>query len=328
MASHPPDIGITLSEPLAISITVPETLPINKEGRVAANDYIEERFEAAMQRRRDFIHQFEQDTGMELDATRRDSVLETEHPNALAKANHGAIKLLLEAWYERVGIQDAGWTRFNQKSTIRACRAIREILEKGDEELGIPIDALEDKEQWTTKMDSLKWWFFSLNQALDYIGAYGIGDKKFGSGVVRVEVMNYTSGGRCMYGSDHTASMVAWRESETRILPNHFPPMKPCGCYEFRLLMKTVANARGLPAPGDEGTIRLVADTLRRDWLVVNRDAHFDRTGWPTNGGGSRPAKLMLGEEEFEIKYYKEEDRERGISLVAIRIEGRFGELL
>jgi hypothetical protein len=135
---------------------LPEPVSIAREGSRLLDDFIEERFEYGMQKRRAFIKQFEQETGMELDATRRDSVAEVEHPNALAKANHGAIQLLLEAWYERLGHEIDGWHKYNDKSTPHACRTIREILEKGDEELGIPIEAFPDKEEWTTGMDGLK----------------------------------------------------------------------------------------------------------------------------------------------------------------------------
>ena len=319
----------TPTKPLSIGITVPElAVPINKEARKATNALIEERFEAAMQRRHEFIEQFEQDTGMPLDATRRDSAAGIMFPDSLAKAQHGAIQLLLEAWYEQIGIQDAGWTRYNEKTTPRACRMMRQILENGDEELGIPISALEGKKAWVDMLKSIKWWFFSLSVALDFLAAYGIGDKKFGSGLVRVEILNYASEGRCISGSDHYAAMLAWKEGEAKMLPSHFPPIRPCACYEYRLLMKTICNAKGLPAAGDERIQKTVGDQITKDWLTMNKHARFDIHGWPTSAEGQYPARVAVGDKTFEVRYYKGKDEEKGIFLRAARVEGHFGELL
>jgi len=320
-------IMLTTQVPLAITVPDP-SLSIDKEARKDSNAYIEDLFEAALQRRREFIEQFEQDTGMALDATRRDSVAEAQHPASLVKANHGAIQLLLEAWYERVGIQDMGWTRYNEKTTARACRTIREILEKGDEELGIPIEALEDKEVWVARLDSLKWWFFNLSGAFDFLSAYGIGPKKFGSGLVRVEILNHAKNGRCTADADHTIALLAAREGDAKLFPGIWPPIRPCGCYEYKLFLKTVGNARGLNVAGDEKLQGLISDKIKSDWLAANKEAAFDDNGWPRYAEDQKPAKVMMGEESFEVRYFKQIEEERGITLRVCRAEGRFGELL
>ena len=51
---------LTTQVPLAITIPDP-SLSIDKEARKDSNAYIEDRFEAAMQRRREFIEQRERD---------------------------------------------------------------------------------------------------------------------------------------------------------------------------------------------------------------------------------------------------------------------------
>ena len=265
---------------------------------------------------------------MELDATRRDSVAESQHPASLAKANHGAIKLLLEAWYERMGVQDAGWTRYNEKTTPRACLTIRRILEKGDEELGIPIEALEDKQAWTTKLASIKWWFFSYSGALDFLAAYGLGPSKFGCGMVRVEMLNYSIEGRCTYGRDHAVAMAAAREGDAKIFPNLMPPAHPCGCYDFKLFIKKIGNSRGLPVAGDDGVQMYLSDKVTNDWKAVNLEAAFEVNGWPRCAEDQKPLRVMMGEEPFWLRFYKGNDEEKGLTVRVCRVEGRFGELL
>jgi hypothetical protein len=329
MTSNAFDDTITLTRRLPIAITVSELpAPINREARDYTHNFVEERFEAVMERRREFIEQFEKDTGLELDATRRDSVAEVQHPASLAMAQHGAVQLLLEAWYEWLGVNDDGWTRYNEKTTARACRTMREILEKGDEELGIPIEALEDREGWIRTLDSTKWWFFNLSGAYDFLAAYGIGINKFGCGHSRVEILNYCQNGKCISGDDHGVSMLAWHQGNNKVLPGRFPPMRPCGCYEYRLLMKTIGNAKGLPAAGDFQTLTAVGAQIANDWLAANEERAFDTNGWPKSAEDQNPAVVMMGEERFEMRYYEGNDGEEGISLRAVRVEGRFGELL
>jgi len=329
MSSNGFENAIMLTRPLPIAITEPElSLPVDREARKTNHEYIEQRFEAAMQRRREFIEQFEQDTGMELDATRRDSVAEAQHPASLAKANHGAIKLLLEAWYERIGIQDAGWTRYNEKTTPRACRTIRQILETGDEELGIPIEALEDKDEWTTRLNSIKWWFFSYSGALDFLSAYGFGPNKFGSGTVRVEITNHMSGEHCTAGLDHVLALHAAREGDAKILPNRFPPANPCGCYEYKLFIKKLGNARDVYVAGDDRLQKRISDKITGDWMALNHPAGIDDNGWPTSAENQNPLQMMIGDEPFLLRFYKGDEEDKGISVRVCRIEGRFGELL
>jgi hypothetical protein len=322
--------AIMLSKPLPIGLSPPEPpLPVDKESRQSNNDYIEQRFEAAMQRRRDFIDQFEKDTGMELDATRRDSVAEAQHPASLAKANHGAIQLLLEAWYERIGIQNAGWTRYNEKTTARACRTIRQILEKGDEELGIPIEALEDKQEWTTRLASLKWWFFSYSGALDFLAAHHIGQPtKIGSGMARIDLLNHSFRGRCTSGYDHLLALQAAREGDAKMFPNRWPPARPCGCYEYKLFIKRVGNSRGLLVVGDERLQRVVSDKITNDWKEANKEAEIEVKGWPKSAEDQEPVRVMIGEEEFEVRFFEGGDEDDGVEVRVCRIEGRFGELL
>lgn len=322
--------AIMLSRSLPLGLPIPEpSLPIDKKSRQSNHEYIEQRFEAAMQRRREFIDQFEKDTGMELDAARRDSVAEAQHPASLAKANHGAIKLLLEAWYERIGIQDAGWTRYNEKTTARACRTIRQILEKGDEELGIPIEALEDKEDWTTRLASLKWWFFSYSGALDFLSVHGIGPNKIGSGMARIELLNFSSRGRCTSGYDHLLALQASREGDAKIFPNRWPPARPCGCYEYKLFIKKLGSSRGLPMFGDERLQRALSDKITNDWKAVNREAEIEVKGWPKNAEEQNPVRLMIEEEAFELRFFEgDEEEDDGVDVRVCRIEGRFGELL
>lgn len=322
--------AIMLTNPLPIAITVPEPpLPIDREARKSNHEFIEDRFEAAMQRRRDFIEQFERDTGLELDATRRDSVAEAQHPASLAKANHGAIKLLLEAWYERIGIQDAGWTRYNEKTTPRACRTIREILEKGDEELGIPIEALEDKEEWTTRLNGLKWWFFSYSTALDFLSAYGLGPNRFGSGTVRVEMLNYSSSnGKCTLGLDHVLALQASREGDVKIFPNRFPPRHLCGCYDYKLFIKKIGNSRKLPVVGDERLQKVVSDKITRDWMALNEEAEIGSKGWPKSAEDQVPLEVVMEGEPFLLWFFKGDDDGKGVAVRVCRIEGRVAELL
>jgi hypothetical protein len=194
--------------------------------------------------------------------------------------------------------------------------------------LGIPIEALEDKKGWITRLESIKWWFFSLSGAFDFLAVYGIGAKRFGSPMSRVEILNYSRNGRCIYGGDHGVALLAWNLGNNEVLPNCFPPMRPCGCYEYRLLMKTIGNAKSLPAAGDDQTGKALGDKITRDWLRVNKKREFDTKGWPKVAEDQNPAVVMMGEERFEIRYYEGADDENGVSLRAARVEGRFGELL
>jgi hypothetical protein len=303
---------------------LPEPVSNGRARCLQVDDLIEERFEAVMQKRAEFIKQFEQDTGMELDATRRDSVAEAEHPNALAKANSGAIQLLLQAWYERLGLEIDGWHKYSDKLTLRAYRKIREILEKGDEEMGIPIEALENKEEYATGMDGLMFWFTGFTVAIDWLAAYGIGAHKIGSGIVRVEVLNCDMRGRCLFPADHIAGQRAWAE-----LSNAWPPEKPCGCYDFKLLMKFIGNSRGLPSAGEVATMKTVAEDLRQTWLAANGGVPLMEGRWPARAEDSNPGVVRIGTEDFEVRYYQEKHGPIADFLVtAIRLEGPFGELL
>jgi hypothetical protein len=317
----------TLSTALALNVPLQERLPTSRENRRVLNDYIDERFDLVMQQRRQFIEQFEQDTGMQLDATRRDSVAEAEHPNALAKASHGALDILLWAWMVRLGVVTDGWTQYNEKSTPRACLQIRNILEKGDEEMGIPIEALENREEWIARTKDLKFWFISLTAAFDFLSAFGIGANKFGTGLVRVEVVKFSQGSRCLFGIVHDASMQAWQEGEHNAYSGGWPPTQPCGCYEFKLLMKTIGNARRLPTAGADATMRDVAEEVRLTWMAANVDAKFHDGRWPIRAEESNPGVVMFGDEPFGVQYYQER-HEQGTVVTAVRFEGRFGELL
>jgi hypothetical protein len=314
------------------AVRVPETLPIDKEAQLASNARIEQNFRNAMQKRADFILQFELETGMELHAARRDSGAETELPGTFAKANHGALTLLLEAWWRRLGIVEGGWTRYSERNTITAIHTLREILEKGDEGLGIPIEALEDKEAWLAKLAHIKWWFFGLSIAFDFLAAYGIGSNKVGSGVSRVDFLRYSKHGACIHGAEHNRGMAAWHLCEIgeigMMFPNFRPPSKPCGCYEYKLLLKTIANMNKSPAPGDERTMRYVGDRIMHDWIRVNPEDNFGEAEPPNDPEASNPAIVIMGTEAFTLRYFQEKDDAKELLLGGIRVEGRFGQLL
>lgn len=100
------------------------------------------------------------------------------------------------------------------------------------------------------------------------------------------------------------------------------------GCYEYRLLMKTIANHKGMSAAWEERTQRFTTERITQEWLAANKDGEFDKRGWPTDAEAQNPVTVMLDEKPFEVRFYKGDDEEKGITLRAIRIEGRFGELL
>lgn len=116
-------------------------------------------------------------------------------------------------------------------------------------------------------------------------------------------------------------------------LPNVFPPVKPCGCYEFKLLMNVIASTRKLQDPNSYKTIKYINDLLVKGWIETNRRAGIRLQGnWPTDTDAAKdkPVVLALGESTFKMWFYlgKERDRNFGDSLRAISMERPFADLL
>lgn len=310
----------------AASFPVPRNPPIDILGRQELDTYIEQQFQAAMRRRREYVEKFKQDTGMELDATRRDSVHEETGSEALIIANNEAINLLLEAWYQRLGIYESGFTKYSEKTTPSACMTMRRILEEGDKELGIPIEALKNKRQWTLKLKLIKWWFFGPTSAFDFLSAFGIGDTKIGHDLVRIEVLNFANQGVCVNPIEHHLGLLAWAKSNSSLLPNRFPPGRPCGCYEYKLLMKTIANAERMPVDD-----RVVTHTMEGIWmqfLLANHGAGYSNRVWPTDASQSNPARIRVGTSNFNAWFYEGREGNRNVNLKAMRLEGPWAEIL
>lgn len=311
----------------AAHVSVPQAAPIDRLGRQEADAYIEQQYQAALRRRREYVEQFKKDTGMELDATRRDSVHDEEPgSDTLAIASHEAINMLLEAWWSRLGIYDDGFTKYSDKTTPSACMTIRRILEEGDKELGIPIEALKNKRQWVLKLKLIKWWFFGPTSAFDFLSAFGIGDAKIGHETVRIEVLNYANQGVCINPVEHNLGLLAWAKSNSSLLPNRFPPSRPCGCYEYKLLMKTIGNAEGMPV--DDRVVTHTMEGIWMSWLLANHGAGYSHTVWPKAARDSNPARIKVGGGDFSAWFYEGRDGNRNVNLKAMRLEGPWAEIL
>jgi hypothetical protein len=257
----------------------------------------------------------------------------------LARARERALELLLEAWYEKLGTRATpsdGWTKYNEKTTTSAVLKLRSILATGDTDLRIPIAFLSGPKQvnWKHKLASVRFWFVSVNQAVDFLSAFGIGDSRFGSGVSRVEVLQYSledSGGKCL-SETHHASERAWKGGLEGWMPNEFPPVRLCPCSEYKLLMKIVGGAQKLPEPGGERAIRWMSERLTREWQKANLAAGVDvaRDEWPSEvGERNMPLVLSIGGVPgFGLWHCLGRDVERRMLCRTIRLEGRFAELL
>jgi hypothetical protein len=256
-----------------------------------------------------------------------------------AAARHRALELLLEAWYEKLGTRSTppdGWTKYSEKTTTQAVLALRSILTNGDPELKTPFAYLPGPRQayWNQKLRSVNFWFTSPNNAIDFLSAFGIGASRFGSGISRVEVLQYThegTGGKCLK-PEHHASERTWRAGVEQWLPNEFPPVRYCPCTEYRLLMKIVGNAQKLREPGREPSTRWMSNRLTQEWQAANLRAgiDFEKGEWPSEAGaGNLPFVFSLeGVAGFRMWHCFGKDEEKGIFLRTIRLEGRFAELL
>jgi hypothetical protein len=128
--------------------------------------------------------------------------------------------------------------------------------------------------------------------------------------------------GRCLFAAEHEAGQRAWLD-----LPNAWPPEKPCGCYDFKLLMKFIGNSRGMSSAWELATMKIVAEHLRETWLAANGGVPLMQGRWPTRAEDANPGVVKLGTEDFEIRYYQEKHG-HDLVITAIRMEGPFGELL
>ena len=259
----------------------------------------------------------------------------------LAVARQRALELLLEAWYEELGTRSTpsdGFTKYSEKTTTQAVLALRCILSAGDAALNIPIACLPAPRQayWKHKLASVKFWFTSADGAVDFLAAFGVGDEstRFGSGVSRVEVLQYSlenTGGKCL-SSEHHASERCWRAGVEHWAPNVFPPVRYCPCTEYKLLMKILAGAQRLPDPGSDKSVRWISHRMVRGWQEANLRAGVDveKEGWPSEVG-TRNLPLVVsfgGVAGFQMWHCFGRDEERGVLLRTIRLEGRFAELL
>jgi hypothetical protein len=264
-----------------------------------------------------------------------------DFPTLLARARERALELLLEAWYEKLGTRSTpsdGWTKYSEKTTTSAVLNLRSILATGDTDLKIPISFLPGPKQtyWKHKLASVRFWFTSVNHAVDFLSAFGIGGEqtRFGSGISRVEVLQYSledSGGKCL-SENHHASERAWKGGLEGWMPNEFPPVRYCPCSEYKLLMKIVGNAQKLPDPGGERAIRWMSERLTREWQKANLLAGVDvaREGWPSEVG-ERNMPLLLpigGVPGFGLWHCLGRDEEKKLMCRTIRLEGRFADLL
>jgi hypothetical protein len=263
-----------------------------------------------------------------------------DFPSLLAGARQRALELLLEAWYEKLGTRSTpsdGFTKYSEKTTTSAVLNLRSILKDGDTALKIPISYLPGPRQvyWNHKLASVKFWFTSVNHAVDFLSASGIGTSKFGSGISRVEVLQYSlenTNGKCLSGDAHHASERAWKAGHDQWMPNEFPPVRYCPCSEYKLLMKIVAGAQKIPEPGGDRAIRWMSSVLMREWQKANLVAGVDveNEGWPSEvGERNRPLVLPIGGVGgFSLWHCLGKDEERKLLCRTIRLEGRFAELL
>jgi len=344
-----------------------QTQTITYENRAVQYQTIENKFQALWTRRENEINSFsktykvtlsvDQSTVVEddnnnndNDEKRKDSFAIASEPTTststrtlpqlLTAARHRALESLLEAWFVRLGTPspppDSSWTRYSEKTTPLACLTLRQILTSGDTSLRIPIAALPAARRafWAAKLRSVKWWFISVNTAVDFLSAFGVGEtNRFGCGIARVEVLQYSrddgNGNKCL-SPEHVASEAAWRAGvgDYTMRPNAFPPVRYCPCSEYKLLMKILGGAQKLPEPGGEACIRWLGERLKRDWQAANLAGGVDvAREWPGEvGRGNLPVVLSFG--GFAVWHCLRRDGGRGVACRVFRIEGRFAELL
>ena len=258
--------------------------------------------------------------------------------NFLGAARQRALELLLEAWYEKLGTRSTpsdGWTKYSEKTTTLAVLTLRSILSDGDTTLNVPISCLPGPRQvyWKHKLASVNFWFTSANNAVDFLSAFGIGQGKFGSGMSRIEVLQYsleTSGGKCL-SAEHHASVLTWKAGVEHWAPNVFPPVRYCPCTEYMLLMKILAVVQKLPEPGSDASVKWISHRMVKGWQAANLQAGNDvEKGWPSEvGKGNLPLVFAMGGVPgFQVWHCLGRDEERSVLLRTIRLEGRFAELL
>jgi hypothetical protein len=73
---------------------------------------------------------------------------------------------------------------------------------------------------------------------------------------------------------------------------------------------------------------RVVSDKITNDWKEANKEAEIEVKGWPKSAEDQEPVRVMIGEEEFEVRFFEGGDEDDGVEVRVCRIEGRFGELL
>lgn len=219
-----------------------------------------------------------------------------------------ALKILLEAWRARLGVREKGWTWYDEKTSTKAVLAIREILDKGDEELGSRPECIEYKASWEARMKRVKWWFVNTSVAIDFLSAFDIGEARFGSGMVRVEVHRFVRHDdidECVH-PNHRLSMAKWATgSGNNSSPHLYPTFRPCGCYEFRLLMKLFASSSGWPSPTSAATIKQFSDGLTAQWVgrLKAQGLYWPQGAWPSPPRAPETplVKEKIGGEEFSF---------------------------
>ncbi|KAM0723934.1 hypothetical protein Q7P37_000925 [Cladosporium fusiforme] len=227
-------------------------------------------------------------------------------PPAPSEAQREAYTLLLRARFAQLGARQNGWTIYSPRTSTRACVAIREILSEGDAELCLPAHAFGvENAAWVDRLKRVYWWFLSISAATDFLSAFGMGEYRIGSCVVRVDTLRFADdrsadfrfGDMGCPDRAHEASERAWADlvlASTRVrIP--IMPSRPCGCVDMALMGKTLACANGWPEPLSDFTLRWIGDTLVHEW----ESANSSQAVWPTrpDGKGYRPAEMRFGYE-------------------------------
>lgn len=72
----------------------------------------------------------------------------------------------------------------------------------------------------------------------------------------------------------------------------------------------------------------MVSDKITSDWKEANKEAEIEVKGWPKRAEDQEPVRVVVDEEEFEVRFFEGNDEDDGVDVRVCRIEGRFGELL
>lgn len=219
---------------------------------------------------------------------------------------------------------------------------IRELVKEGDPETGLKFEDFARREEWEGKLASVRWWFDTANDAIDFLSFLGRGANRFGQAVVRVDAARYNDlGTHDCVSPDHEAAMSAFYLGTLSSFPEPFEELaapRPdlaenlaldtrnrnllCACADQSRLLKLLAKRQGVDFAETNRVLEHYALAIRQRWLERNDRARRE--------GDMRdlPYVIKIDGKEVRTSWWRERLEELGMEVIGLRVEGAVGELL